>query len=40
MKTVFTPKLANERQLFDPRLIIKAIDYLADNKPKETSMLR
>ena len=32
MKTIFTPRLVNSRQLFEPKLLIKAIDYLADNK--------
>jgi hypothetical protein len=34
MKTIFTPKYVNQGQLFDPCLLVKAIDYLADNTTK------
>jgi hypothetical protein len=32
MSMIFTPKYVHPSQLFDPCLMIKAIDYLADKK--------
>ena len=32
MKMIFTPQYFGERQLYDPRLMIEAIDLLVDNK--------
>jgi hypothetical protein len=31
MKTIFAPRLVDDRMLFEPRILIKAIDYLSDN---------
>ena len=32
MKTIFTPQLVSSKQLFEPKLLIRAMEYLADNK--------
>jgi hypothetical protein len=31
MKTIFAPKLVDDRKLFEPHILIKAIDYLTEN---------
>jgi hypothetical protein len=30
-KTICTPRLVDDRKLFEPRIMIKAIDYLTNN---------
>lgn len=32
MKTIFTPRFVCKAQLFQPNLLVRAIDFIADNK--------
>jgi hypothetical protein len=32
MKTIFTPRFVCKAQLFQPKLLVRAIDFIADNE--------
>jgi hypothetical protein len=32
MKTIFTPRFVCKAQLFQPNLLVRAIDFIADNE--------
>ncbi|KAK1630650.1 hypothetical protein QYE76_004965 [Lolium multiflorum] len=40
MKTVFTPRFVYRAQLFQPNLLVRAIDFIADNEEQYTEYLR